>query len=88
MGRTRPRPATAVTTNARTWNGTGAPNAPTAAATPAATAISPRVSVTVSSSATPSTAAKTSQTIQLMAAPLSSAATAGGAPRSKPSAQA
>ena len=69
----------AATTNARTWNGTGAPSPPTTAATAAATAISPRVSVTVSNSATPSTAAKTSQTIKLMAAPLSSAAMGGGA---------
>src|SRR5215471_13095594 len=62
-GRTMPRPAPAVTTNAMSWKGRARPTPPTTAAAPAATASRPKESVVVMISATPSTAARISQTI-------------------------
>ena len=63
MGRTTPSPAAAATANAPSWKGSPAPAAPTTAATTAPAAIRPKASVVVMTSATPSTAARTSQTI-------------------------
>src|SRR5579875_1220028 len=70
MGSTKPRPAADATTNASIWNGRARCRAPMPAATRAPTAMMPSANVVVISSATPSTAATTSQTIQAsMAAP-------------------
>src|SRR5262249_59298745 len=53
----------AVTAKAASWTGRPRPTAPTMAAPTAATASSPNASVAVTTSATPSSAAKTSHTI-------------------------
>src|SRR5215467_2968608 len=58
-----PHHAQAVTAKAASWTGRPRPTAPTMAATTAATASSPNASVAVTTSATPSSAAKTSHTI-------------------------
>src|SRR4029077_7627406 len=63
IGRTTTSPAPVATANAASWKGRPAPSTPTTAATTAPAAISPRASVVVSTSATPSTAARTSQKI-------------------------
>ena len=62
-GRTMPRPAPAATAKAAIWKGRPRPTPPTMAATTAATASSPKASVVVMISATPSSAARTSQAI-------------------------
>src|SRR5580693_1583477 len=70
MGRTVPSPAAEAMTNASNWKGRPSERAATAAATHAPTARRPSANVNVTSSATPSTAATISQTIQAtMAAP-------------------
>src|SRR6201996_4013334 len=71
IGRTRPRPAPETSTKVRICTGTGNPTAPVTAAATAATAIRPSVSVTVISSAAPSTTASASQMMSAtMATPL------------------